>query len=94
MINACVYQKDVERWFDGEPCDEAFVGLHVKQCPACAAYAADQAAGSTAYGWGIQAPGTVGSSGESGAKNRALFECRKRGGSNSSCIVRVWGCDP
>lgn len=61
---------------------------------ACAAYAADQTAGSTAYGWAIQAPGRVGSSGESTAKKRALSECRKRGGRNASCIVRVWGCDP
>lgn len=50
----------------------------------CAAYAADQAYGSTAYGWG-----TASSSGE--AKNTALEYCRNYGGSN--CIVRVWGCN-
>ena len=50
----------------------------------CAAYAADQAAGSTVYGWGKD-------SSESSAKNRALYECENHGGSN--CIVRVWGCN-
>ncbi|MCP3890017.1 MAG: DUF4189 domain-containing protein [Desulfobulbaceae bacterium] len=50
----------------------------------CAAYAADQSSGSTAYGWGT-------SSSSSSAKNRALSECRNRGG--SQCRVRVWGCD-
>ena len=50
----------------------------------CAAYAADQTAGSTVYGWG-----KAGS--ENGAKNRALSECAAHGGSN--CIVRVWGCN-
>ncbi len=52
----------------------------------CAAYAADQASGSTAYGWG-----TDGSSGA--AQNRALQECRSRGGARANCIVRVWGCN-
>ena len=50
----------------------------------CAAYAADQAAGSTVYGWGKD-------SSESSAKSRALYECRNHGGTN--CIVRVWGCN-
>jgi hypothetical protein len=50
----------------------------------CAAYAADQARGSNAYGWGT---GTT-----SGAvQQRALSECRAKGG--SSCKVRAWGCD-
>jgi len=61
---------------------------------ACAAYAADQAQGSTAYGWGIYEPGVVGGSGESRSKNRAISECASRGGSNARCIIRVWGCDP
>lgn len=50
----------------------------------CAAYAADQAKGSNAYGWG-----TAGNSSSSQA--RAMSECRARGG--SSCKVRSWGCD-
>ncbi len=49
----------------------------------CAAYAADQSRGSTAYGWG-----TASSAGA--AQNRALSECRSRG---NACMVRVWGCD-
>lgn len=61
---------------------------------ACAAYAADQSRGSTAYGWGWQSPGIAGSSGEIRAKRRAISECASRGGSNANCIVRVWGCDP
>lgn len=50
----------------------------------CGAYAADQARGSTAYGWAT-AP-QAGS-----AQQRALQECRSRGG--SMCIVRSWGCN-
>ncbi|MBA4327045.1 MAG: hypothetical protein C0428_02335 [Polaromonas sp.] len=50
----------------------------------CAAYAADQARGSNAYGWGTGA--TSGS-----VQQRALSECRAKGG--SSCKVRAWGCD-
>ena len=50
----------------------------------CAAYAADQTFGSTAY--------AVGTSSDSGkAQERALKYCQKRGG--TSCIVRVWACD-
>lgn len=51
----------------------------------CAAYAADQASGSTVYGW--WQGGTSGST----VQQRALSECRAHGG--SSCIVRAWGCD-
>ncbi len=71
-------------------------GCHVvvKFAHACAAYAADQASGSTAYGWGWQSPGIAGSSGEVRAKRRAMSECASRGGKNSSCVIRVWGCDP
>ena len=50
----------------------------------CGAYAADQANRSTAYGWGT-------ASSSAAAQNRALSECRSRGG--SSCIVRAWGCN-
>ena len=49
----------------------------------CAAYAADQARGSTAYGWGYGPSAGA-------AQNTALAECRSRG---SSCTVRAWGCD-
>ena len=52
----------------------------------CAAYAADQDAGSTAVGWAeAYASGAD-------ARQRALSECRSRGG-GSGCIVRVWGCN-
>lgn len=50
----------------------------------CAAYAADQAKGSNAYGWGT---GPTSAS----VQQRALSECREKGG--SSCKVRSWGCD-
>lgn len=49
----------------------------------CGAYAADEKRGSTIYGWGKDGTSTA-------ARNRALNECRNRGG--KSCIVRVWGC--
>ena len=50
----------------------------------CAAFAADQAAGSTVYGWakGYDSGGV--------ARARAMAECSGKGG--TSCIVRVWGC--
>jgi hypothetical protein len=50
----------------------------------CGAYAADQAKGSNAYGWGT---GTT----SSNTQARAMSECRAKGG--SSCKVRAWGCD-
>lgn len=50
----------------------------------CAAYAADQSYGSTAYGWG-----KAGSASQ--AKNTALSYCRSNGG--SQCVVRSWGCN-
>ncbi len=50
----------------------------------CGAYAADQAKGSNAYGWGT---GTT----SSNTQARAMSECRDKGG--SSCKVRAWGCD-
>jgi hypothetical protein len=52
----------------------------------CAAYAADQARGSTAYGWA-----TAGSGGA--AQNAALNECRQRGAGRANCTVRAWGCN-
>jgi len=51
----------------------------------CAAFAADQAAGSTVYGW------WQGAATSAVVQQRALSECRSQGG--SSCIVRAWGCD-
>ncbi len=51
---------------------------------ACAAFAADQAQGSTSYGW------ANGYDTGAGAQNRATAECRNKGG--TSCIVRAWGC--
>jgi hypothetical protein len=50
----------------------------------CAAYAADQARGSNAYGWATGAT-------SSAVQQRANSECRAKGG--SSCKVRAWGCD-
>lgn len=49
----------------------------------CAAFAADQADGSTVHGW---ARGTDGGD----TRTLALNYCRERGG--TSCIVRSWGC--
>lgn len=49
----------------------------------CAAYATDQAEGSTVYGWGY-APN------KERAQNLAMSYCKKRG---SACIVRVWACE-
>ena len=51
----------------------------------CAAYAADQTKGSTAWGWGRSDKGET-------ARSRALSECSKRGGAGANCIVRSWGC--
>lgn len=50
----------------------------------CAAYAVDQAKGSNAYGWGTGAT-------SSAVQQRAMSECRAKGG--LSCKVRSWGCD-
>ncbi len=50
----------------------------------CGAFAADQARGSSIYGWG-----TALTRGE--AENRAQSEARKRGGTNIT--TRVWGCN-
>ena len=50
----------------------------------CAAYAADQEAGSTVYGWAESYDSAA------GARQRALAECGSLG---SGCTVRVWGCN-
>ncbi len=50
----------------------------------CAAYAADQAAGSTIYGWATSSDG-------SDAQYQALQYCASYGG--TECIVRSWGCN-
>ena len=51
----------------------------------CGAYAADQDADSTVYGWGESYASA------DGARERALSECRGRGG--PGCTVRAWGCN-
>ena len=51
----------------------------------CAAYAADQAADSTAVGWAE-------SYSSPSAQQAALGECSSRG-TGAGCIVRVWGCN-
>ncbi len=50
----------------------------------CAAFAADQSRGSTAYG---HAP----TSGE--AQANAMGFCRQYGSTNANCVIRAWGCD-
>jgi len=50
----------------------------------CAAYAADQAYGSTVYGWGT-------GSGSGQAQSTAMQYCQSNGG--SQCVVRAWGCN-
>ena len=59
-------------------------GIVMRFSNECAAFAADQAQGSTSYGW------AHGYDTGAGAQNRATDECRKKGG--TSCIVRAWGC--
>jgi Domain of unknown function (DUF4189) len=51
----------------------------------CASYAIDAARSSTAYGWAY-APT------KPEADTAALQNCVQRGGGNSQCLVRVWGC--
>ena len=51
----------------------------------CAAYAADQDAGSTAVGWAESYDSAT------GARQAALAACLSRGG--PGCVVRVWGCN-
>jgi hypothetical protein len=50
----------------------------------CGAYAADQAGGSTANGWGTATSGGA-------AQSRAVSECQSHGG--RSCVVRAWSCN-
>ncbi|MDE2906802.1 MAG: peptidoglycan-binding protein, partial [Acidobacteriota bacterium] len=51
----------------------------------CAAYAADQDAGSTAVGWAESFASS------SLAQQAALSACSSRGG--TGCLARVWGCN-
>jgi len=51
----------------------------------CAAYAADQRAGSSVYGWVNNV------SSEAVAEHGALAQCARHGG--RSCLVRVWACE-
>ena len=51
----------------------------------CGAYAVDQSADSTAYGWGEAYTSA------DGARERALIDCATRDG--SECLVRAWGCN-
>ena len=50
----------------------------------CGAYAADQASGSTVYGWAVGH-----TRGE--AESKAVTECVNQGG--SACQVKVWSCE-
>lgn len=50
----------------------------------CGAYAADQARGSSASGWGTASSGNS-------AQSRAMSECQSRGG--RSCVIRAWSCN-
>ena len=50
----------------------------------CGAYAADQAYGGTAYGWGL-------ASNKEQAQSIAMSYCRQYGG--TECLVRVWACN-
>ena len=52
----------------------------------CAAFAADQTLGSTAFGRGHAATASQ-------AQTIALEYCRQYGGTRSNCVVRAWGCD-
>ena len=77
-----------------QPSAEAARNLAVSKCGAnckavvyfrntCAAYAADQAEGSTVYGWGY-APN------KEKAQSLAMGYCKKTG---SACQIRVWACE-
>lgn len=50
----------------------------------CSAYAADSAEGSTVWSWSLAVN-------RSTARDIALSECRKRGG--TQCVIRAWGCN-
>lgn len=71
---------------DARALNECGAGCQVVQqfASGCAAYAADQAGGSSIYGW------YTGSS-ASEVQSGALSECAAQGG--TSCQVRVWGCN-
>ena len=40
MRNQCTFQKEVERWFDGEVESAAAVGSHLESCVSCTAHVA------------------------------------------------------
>ena len=50
----------------------------------CAAYSADQARGSTVFGW-------ASADSKDAARAKADANCRRYGGTR--CLVRVWGCN-
>jgi hypothetical protein len=50
----------------------------------CAAYSADSAGNSTAYGWAYAANLST-------AQSNATAYCQERGG--TSCVIRAYGCD-
>lgn len=52
----------------------------------CMAHAADQAPGSTSYGYAHALTGQE-------ARTSALQFCSHYGGADSQCVIRVWGCD-
>lgn len=58
--------------------------LNIEQ--GCGAYAADQARGSTVYGYAFAEAGE----GER-AQRRAMRQCREHGGRR--CVVRAWACN-
>ncbi len=62
--------------------DDCYIALEFSN--GCAAYSADQAEGSTVWGWGR-------ATSEGEAKSIATHSCTKRGG--TSCIIRSWGCN-
>lgn len=71
---------------DARALKECGYGCHVVKNfeKGCGAYAADQAPGGSAYGWGTASTAQE-------AKNIALSYCRQYGGTN--CIIRVWSCN-
>ena len=52
----------------------------------CMAHAADQAPGSTAYGYAHALTAHE-------ARTSALQFCSHYGGTDSQCVIRIWGCD-
>jgi hypothetical protein len=71
---------------DARALKECGAGCHIVKNfeRGCGAYAADQAPGGSAYGWGT-------ASTKQEAQNIALSYCRQYGGTD--CIIRVWSCN-